>query len=37
MDVFSASEMQLDEELFIELPNVHQFTELQGVFFPRCV
>lgn len=35
MDVFSSFEMQLDEELFTEFSNVHQFTELQGVFLSK--
>jgi len=32
MDIFSSSEMQLDEELFIELLNLHHLRELQFFF-----
>lgn len=32
MDIFSSSEMQLDEKLFIELPNLNHFRGLQSFF-----
>lgn len=36
MDMFSSSEIQLDETLFIELPNLNHFRGLQ-IFFSQSV